>query len=147
MRIVAAVAVGALILCGPAAVADATPEGRGAEPCVQGSPPPVKARFRDHRLVELRVANPCPDRVVFVSWFLEDEYTESDFDGLVVYPGVRLDWDAQDLKRISSAVRLGLGGDLVVSGTDVIDYCWDTDGSIYQVTTSGVGPGDSCPGG
>ena len=146
MRMLAAITAGLLAVGAPAALAD-TPTTRAArgEACTPSSPPAVKIRFHHHRVVRLKVSNPCRDRVVFVSWFLEDEYTESDFDGLVVYPGVHFDWSARDLDRISAASGLGLSGDLHASSSDVLDYCWDTDGTIYRVTPAGVSVGEACP--
>ena len=148
MRTLAALAAACLTLTGSSALADAPRAPvRGGDTCTQGSPPDVIVRFHHHRVVRFKVSNPCRDRVVWVSWFLEDEYTESDWDGIAVYPGVHFDWDARELDRVSAASGLGLSGDLYASGTDVVDYCWDTDGMIFRVTAAGVSQGDACPSG
>lgn len=143
MRMLAALAAAFVTLTGSAALA-AAPQADG---CTPASKPSVETRFDRHRLVHLKVSNPCRDRVVFVSWFLQGEATESDFDALVVDPGVQFDWKQRDLEHIAAASGLGLSGDQAVSGTDVVDYCWDTDGSIYRVTGAAVRAGDACPGG
>jgi hypothetical protein len=39
-----------------------------------------------------------------------------------------------------------LAADEYVTGTDRVDYCWDTGGAVFEVTASGVSPGDACPG-
>jgi hypothetical protein len=140
VRTLAAFAAACLTLPGPIAMA-AEPGSRN--PCV--SPPSTVVRIRDRRLVRLRVSNPCPSRVVWVSWSPSDEASESDFDALVVDPGVQFDWAADDLDRLHNSVGLPLAADEYVAGTDRVDYCWDTGGSVFEVTASGVGPGDACP--
>jgi len=146
VKTLAALAAGCLTLTGSAALADAPrTQPQAGEACTDNSPPPVKIRFQNHRVVRLKVSNPCRDRVVFVSWFLEQEHSESDFDGLVVFPGIHFDWSKRDLDRVSAASGLGLSGDLYAAGFDVTDYCWDTDGTIFRVTADGVSAGEGCP--
>lgn len=142
MRTLAALAAACLTLTGPVAVAA---EQGPQNPCTSRDPL-VVVRIRDRRLVRLRVSNPCPSRVVWVSWSPSDEVSESDFDVLVVDPGVQFDWAADDLDRLHDSVGLPLAADEYVAGTDRVDYCWDTGGSVFEVTASGVGPGDACPG-
>lgn len=142
MRTLAALAAACLTLTGPVAVAA---ERGSRNPCTS-SDPSVVVQIRDRRLVRLRVSNPCPDRVVWVSWSPWDEVSESDFDVLVVDPGVQFDWGADHLDRLHDAVGLPLAADDYVAGIDRVGYCWDTGGSVFEVTPSGVGPGDACPG-
>ena len=142
MRMLAALAVACLTLTGPVALgAETAPR----EPCTSRNPL-VVVRIQDHRLVRLRVSNPCPNRVVWVSWWASGDVSESDFDALAVDPSVQFDWSAGDLDRLHDSVGLPLAADEYVAGTDRVDYCWDTGGSVFEVTGSGVRPGDACPG-
>jgi hypothetical protein len=143
VRTLAALAVACLTLSSPVAVA-AEPGSRN--PCTSSNPL-VVVGIQDHRIVRLRVSNPCPDRVVWVSWWPSGDVSESDFDALAVDPGVQFDWGADDLDRLYDSVGLSLAADEYVAGTDVIDYCWDTDGTIYRVTAAGVSRGEACPSG
>jgi len=61
-------------------------------------------------------------------------------------PGVQFDWTADDLDRLHDSVGLPLAADEYVAGTDRVDYCMDTDGSVFEVTASGVRSGNACPG-
>jgi hypothetical protein len=143
VRTLAALAVACLTLSGPVAVA-AEPGSRN--PCTTRDAL-VVVRIQDHRLVRLRVSNPCPDRVVWVSWAASGDVSESDFDALAVDPEVQFDWGADDLDRLHVSVGLPLAADEYVAGTDRVDYCWDTDGTIHRVTAAGVSRGDACPSG
>jgi hypothetical protein len=146
VKTLAALAAACLTFTGSAALADEPgPRSRAEESCAS-SPPLVEAQLDGHRLVRLKASNLCRDRVVWVSWSLDEEVSESDFDILVVHPGVRFDWDEGELDRLSATIGLPIGADSYTAGTDVLPYCFDTDGAVFEVTTAGAGPGDSCPG-
>jgi hypothetical protein len=140
VRMLAALAAACLTLSGPVAVAA---EPGSQNPCTSRNPLLV-VRIREHRLVRLRVSNPCPNRVVWVSWWPSGDVSESDFDALAVDPGVQFDWGADDLDRLHDSVGLPIAADEYVAGTDRVDYCWDTDGTIYRVTAAGVSRGEAC---
>jgi hypothetical protein len=141
VKLLAPLAAACLMCIGPVAVASEP----GSQSSCDSRDPSVVVRIRDGRLVHLRVENQCPRRVVWVTWSPSDEGSESDFDVLVVDPGVQVDWSASDLDRLHDSVGLPLAASEYVAGRDRADYCWDTDGSVFEVTASGVGPGDACP--
>jgi len=145
VKTLAALAATCMTLTGSAAWAD-SPGCRSTPSEACSSPQPlVQARVQRHQLVRLKASNPCRDQAVWISWSLDDEASESDPDVLVVYPGAHFDWDAADLHRLSATIGLPTGADSYTAGTDVLHYCFDTEGDVFQVTTAGAGPGNSCP--
>jgi hypothetical protein len=144
MKKLAALAAVCLSLAGSTAEAlAATPPSEGSGAC-EASHPAAWGRIARHRLVRLRGANPCPSRIVWISWST-DWVSDSNADVLIIRPGARFDWDAADLDDLARTMRFPVGADGYAVGVADLHYCFDTDGAAFEVTTAGVRQGSACP--